>query len=88
MQVFVGICLIVAGSAVGLAVGLAWWARLAAVRALMLEAACGAAVGAGALLVQKGPGWGDFALTMAALLALTPLHWRLLRGPSGGDVGS
>ena len=88
MHVGAGIGLVVAGSAVGLAVGLTWWDRLPAAGAFLLEAGCGAMVGAGALLVQKGPGVGDFALTTAALVVLTPLHWRLLRGPSGRGAGS
>ncbi len=83
-----GVALIAVGSAVWVATGLVLRRKLPASVALPASGAAGAAMGAGALLVQKDPGVGEFVLTMGVLAVLAPLNWRLLRGPSGGDAGS
>jgi hypothetical protein len=79
----VGIALIVAGSLLGLLTMFALWRRLPAPAALVLLAAAGMAIGAGALLVQEGAGAEDWALTLLVLGVLTPLHGRLVFGQPG-----
>ncbi len=59
------------------------WGRLPPAIAFGTLAACGACVGVGALLVQDGPGPGDWAIAPAVLAMLTPIHTRVLFGPPG-----
>lgn len=79
----VGVALIVSGCILGLLTLFGLWRRLPVPAAFALLAASGAAVGAGALLVQEGAGPGDWALTLSVLGALTPLHGRLVFGRPG-----
>lgn len=83
MNTGVGVVLIVAGSVLGLSTLFGLWRRLAAPVALVVLAAAGVAIGAGALLVQEGAGPGDWALTLLVLGGLAPLHGRLVFGPPG-----
>lgn len=83
MNAGAGIALIVAGSLLGLITLFGLWRRLPGTASLVLLAAAGVAIGAGALLVQKGAGPGDWALTLLVLGSLTPLHGRLVFGPPG-----
>lgn len=78
-----GIALIVAGSLLGLLTLFGLWRRLPGPASLVLLAAAGVALGAGALLVQEGAGPGDWALTLLVLGGLTPLHGRLVFGRPG-----
>ncbi len=81
-----GIALIVCGSLLGLLVAFWGWRRLPAPLAIALLAGCGALVGSGALLVQAEATGFEWALTLAALGILSPMHARLLfgrPGPSG-----
>jgi hypothetical protein len=78
-----GVTLIVAGSVLGLLTLFVLWRRLPEPAAFLLLAASGAAIGAGALLVQERAGRGDWALTLLVLGALTPLHGRLVFGRPG-----
>ena len=73
------------GSGIALLVVLRFWRRLRRLLAMSALAACGALVGAGALLVQGDPGPGDWAIAPAVLAALTPLHARLVFGPPGSS---
>lgn len=83
MNTGVGVALIVAGSILGLSTLFGLWRLLPGPAALVLLAAAGAAIGAGALLVQEAAGTGDWALTLLVLGGLTPLHGRLVFGPPG-----
>jgi hypothetical protein len=83
MNAGAGIALIVAGSLLGLFTLFGVWRRLPAPVSLVLLAASGAVIGAGALLVQEGAGPGDWALTLVVLGSLTPLHGRLVFGRPG-----
>jgi hypothetical protein len=83
MNTGVGVALIVAGSVLGLSTLFVLWRRLPGAAALVLLAAAGVAIGAGALLVQEGAGVGDWALTLLVLGGLTPLHGRLVFGRPG-----
>jgi hypothetical protein len=78
-----GVTLIVAGSVLGVITLFVLWRRLPVPAAFVLLAASGAAIGAGALLVQQGAGPGDWALTLTVLGLLTPLHGRLVFGRPG-----
>jgi hypothetical protein len=79
----VGLALIVAGAFLSLLTVFGLWRKLPWAAALVLLAAAGAIVGAGALLVQDDPGTADWALTLLVLGALTPLHARLVFGAPG-----
>jgi hypothetical protein len=83
MNAGAGIALIVGGSLLGLFTLFGLWRRLPAPVSLVLLAASGAVIGAGALLVQEGAGPGDWALTLVVLGSLTPLHGRLVFGRPG-----
>ena len=83
MNVGAGIALIVAGSLLGLLTVLGLWRRLPGSASLILLAAAGVTLGAGALLVQEGAGRGDWALTLLVLGGLIPLHGRLVFGRPG-----
>lgn len=63
------------------------WRRLPERAALGVMVVCGAAIGAGALLVQDRAGAGDWGLVVGALAVLTPLHARLVFGRPGGSAG-
>ncbi len=76
-----GISLILAGDLVGVVTVFALWRRIRAAAAFALMIACGVAVGAGGLLVQERAGAGEWAVTLAALGATTPVHARLVFGP-------
>lgn len=78
-----GVALLVGGSVLGLFTLFFLWRRLSLPAAFVLLAASGAAIGAGALLVQDGAGPGDWALTLFVLGVLTPLHGRLVFGRPG-----
>jgi hypothetical protein len=56
------------------------WRRLPRSVSLVLLAGCGALVGAGALLVQDRASGAEWAFTLLALAALTPLHASLVFG--------
>lgn len=83
MNAGAGVALIVAGSVLGLFTLSVLWRRLSLPVAFVLLAASGAAIGAGALLVQDRAGPGDWALTVFVLGVLTPLHGRLVFGRPG-----
>jgi len=83
MNAGAGVALIVAGSVLGLFTLFVLWRRLSLPVAFALLAASGAAIGAGALLVQDRVGPGDWALTLFVLGVLTPLHGRLVFGRPG-----
>ena len=78
-----GVALIVGGGVLGLFTVFVLWRRLPLPVAFVLLAASGAAIGAGALLVQDRAGPGDWALTLFVLGVLTPLHGRLVFGRPG-----
>lgn len=80
MNVGIGVGLIVAGSLVALTVVFAAWRRAPFVLSIVVLGVCGAAVGAGALLVQEEASATEWALTLVALGVLTPLHARLVFG--------
>lgn len=83
MNAGAGVALIVAGSVLGLLTLFVLWRRLSLPVAFVLLAASGAAIGAGALLVQDRAVPGDWALTLFVLGVLTPLHGRLVFGRPG-----
>lgn len=78
-----GEALIAAGVVCGLFTVFVLWPRLHAVVGLTLTAVCGAAIAAGGLLLQENPGKGDWALAIAVLATLAPVHSRLVFGQSG-----
>jgi peptidoglycan/LPS O-acetylase OafA/YrhL len=80
----IGVAAIVTGSGMALLVVVRMRRHLRGVLPTLLLAACGALVGAGALLVQEAPGVGDWAIAPAVLAVLTPVHARLVAGPAGG----
>lgn len=82
MRTGIGISVVVAAGAFGLFV-LARWRRLPARVANTLACVGGAALGIGALLLQDDPEVADWAVTLGALVAFTPLHMRMLVGPAG-----
>lgn len=81
-----GIGLIAGGVLLALLCVFGLWHRVPAVLALGLVGVAGAAVGAGALLVQEHAASSDWAITLAALGALTPVHMRLVFGRPGRSV--
>jgi hypothetical protein len=83
MNADVGLALILAGSVLALLTAIALWRRLPGRAALVLLAAAGIIVVAGALLVQDEAGLGDWGLTLFVLGVLTPLHGRLVFGTPG-----
>lgn len=82
MRIGVGVSVVVVAGALGLLL-LARWRRLPARSATLCAAAIGAAVGAGALLLQDDPGVADWVVTLGLLGALTPVHARMLVGTAG-----
>jgi hypothetical protein len=77
--------LIVAGGLVSVLVLVGLWRRVSEPVALGLLAACGALVGAGALLVQDPVSGAEWAVTLVVLGFLTPVHARLVFGRPGGS---
>ena len=82
MRTGIGIGVVVSAGALGL-VALARWRRLPGRMALILASVLGAAVGAGALLLQDDPEMADWVVTLGVLAAFTPLHVRMLVGRPG-----
>jgi hypothetical protein len=78
-----GIELICGGAFLALATNLILWRRLEPVLAVVLAAVSGAVVAAGALLVQGHAGVGDWAIAVAVLAVLTPIHGRAVFGRPG-----
>jgi hypothetical protein len=78
----IGVGVVVSAGALGLA-ALARWRRLPERTAQILASALGAAVGAGALLLQDDPEVADWMVTLGVLAAFTPLHVRVLVGRPG-----
>jgi hypothetical protein len=88
MTTAAGIGLIAGGAAVGVLTALVLWHRVPAQVAVALVAASGAAVGAGALVVQRSAGPGDWVLAVGVLAVLAPVHvWVLLGRPGVGEGG-
>lgn len=85
MRMTAGASLIAAGTALGLLAVFVLWRRLPEWAAIGIMSACGAAIGAGALLVQDRASAGDWVLAVGALAVLTPLHARLVFGRPGGS---
>ena len=83
-----GLTLIALGSALGLLTVVVAWRRLPATVVLLVASVCGAAVGAGGLLVQETRAAGDWVVALVALGVLTPLHCRLVFGPPGPMVAA
>ena len=82
-----GIGLIVAGAMLALLVAFALWRRLRPAVSVVALAGAGAAIGAGGLLVQEHVGAANWAVAVAFMAVLTPLHCRLLFGRAGARVG-
>ena len=82
MRTGIGVGVVVSAGALGLVV-LARWRRLPERAAPILASVLGAAVGAGALLLQNDPEAIDWMVTLGVLAAFTPLHVRMLVGRSG-----
>lgn len=85
MRVSGGASLIAAGTAFGLLAVFVLWRRLPERTALAIMGVCGAAIGAGALLVQDRASAGDWVLAVGVLAFVTPLHARLVFGRPGGS---
>ncbi len=83
MRTEIGIGLIVSGTSLVLLLLFVGWRRLPAQVALGLAAALGATIGGGVLLLQDDPRVADWAVTLAGLAALTPLHVRFVLGAPG-----
>jgi hypothetical protein len=82
VQTTVGVVTIVVAGVALLAV-LARWRRMSGPAPVGILAALGAAIGAGALLLQDDPGVADWAVTLAVLAVGAPLHFRFMLGPPG-----
>lgn len=82
MRTTVGVLTILVAGVAILAV-LARWRRTPGPAALVFLAVLGAAVGAGALLLQDDPGVADWAVTLSALALAAPAHFRFMLGPPG-----
>lgn len=76
----------IALSGTAMLVVLARWRRTRGTAPLVLLAALGAALGAGALLLQEDPGVADWAVTLGVLAAAAPVHFRVAFGPPGGST--
>jgi hypothetical protein len=79
----IGIALLVAGALLTVLVYFGLWTRVRPPIAFAAIIACGLVLGAGALLVQDGVSAAEWALTLAALTALGPVHGRLVFGRPG-----
>lgn len=86
MNVGAGTGLIVGGVSLALLVVFAMWRRPPPPLTFGLLAAAGAAVGAGALLVQDHAGRGDWLITVGVLGVLAPVHARVVFGYPGRRV--
>lgn len=82
MRTTLGVAIIVVAG-VAVLVLLARWRRTSGRGPLALLAVLGAAIGAGALLLQDDPGAADWAVTLALMAAATPVHFRFMLGPPG-----
>ncbi len=82
MRTGIGVSVLIVAGALGLLVS-AGWRRLPGRTARVLASLLGAALGAGALLLQDDPEVGDWAVTLVMLAAFTPLHVGMLIGPPG-----
>ena len=83
MHPALGVAVILAGVALSLVVGLALRGRVAVSLAVALASTAGAGLAAGALLVQRHASPADWALALAAMAVLWPLHIRVVLGPYG-----
>lgn len=83
MRTEVGIALITAGGSLGLLTALLVRRRLPGPAVAVIVGSCGAAVGAGGLLVQPDAGVAEWVIAPAALAVLLPLHVRVVLGPLG-----
>jgi hypothetical protein len=83
VQVWAGIALIVASSAIGALIVFGLWRRLPAGLAFGSAAACGMGIATGGLLVQEDVGVASLVVALVALAVVTPLHMRLVFGPPG-----
>ena len=79
------ICL---GLTLGLVTAVVFRTRMRRVAVVGLLVVSGAAVGAGALLVQAKASGAEWALTLAALGAMVPFQARLVFGRLGKTEGS
>ncbi len=75
--------MILLGLALGIAAATGLRTRLPRIAVIALLAASGAAIGAGALLVQGRASGAEWALTLAVLGAMTPFQARLVFGRLG-----
>ena len=73
----------VVAAAVALATALLGRTRLPASAVTAVLAACGAAVGWGAMLLQDDPSTGELVAAVALLAILFPAHVRIVLGPFG-----
>ena len=78
-----GIALICAASALLLGVALGLRPRAPAAVGLLLSGLGGAALGAGALLVQPHASAADWVVAVGAMIVLAPTHIRIVLGPFG-----
>jgi hypothetical protein len=81
-----GIGLIVAASLLA-ALVVALWRRLPPAVAILALAGIGAAVAAGALLVQDRASGAEWGIATTVIGVLTPVHARLVFGRPGPDRG-
>jgi dipeptide/tripeptide permease len=82
-----GMGLIVVGAALALLTAFGLWRRLRPAVPVAVLAAAGALIGAGGLLVQRRAGAADWAVALALMAALAPLHCRILFGRPGRRLG-
>jgi len=78
-----GIALICAASALLLGVALGLRPRAPAAVGLLLSGLGGAALAAGALLVQPHASAADWVVAVGAMIVLAPTHIRIVLGPFG-----
>jgi len=78
-----GLTLIAAGTGAALYGAFVLWERSSPRVAIAVLAVAGAALAAGALLVQAHAGPGDWVLAVGALAVLAPVQCRALFGPPG-----
>lgn len=83
MNAGAGVGVIVGASLLGGLVLVALWRRLPSAVAMPALAGIGAAVGAGALLVQDHASGAEWIIATVALGVLTPIHARLVFGRPG-----
>ena len=82
-----GVGLILGGAAVGLLAAFVLWRRLHPAVPVAVAAAAGVLIGTGGLLVQRRAGTADWAVTLALMAVLTPVHCRVVFGRPGGRLG-